>query len=119
MTPLYAASGWVGATTVTMGTSRSGSLRMLSGTTGDMPITPIWQAPSIVLARLNWRNNRLGFWSNAIVVGVGDIPFILFVLVPGYVPLWPGILGPALWIAALACTAIAQVPTSTQSTLEA
>lgn len=41
---------------------------------------------------------------------VGDIPFILLVLVPGYVPMWPGILGPILWIAGLACTAIAQVP---------
>jgi hypothetical protein len=66
----------------------------------------------IVLATLNWRNSRLGFWSNAVVVGIGDIPFILFVLVPGYVPVWPGIVGPVLWIAALACTAIAQVPMS-------
>jgi hypothetical protein len=64
----------------------------------------------IVLATLNWRNSRPGFWSNALVVGIGDIPFILFVLVPGYVPVWPAILGPVLWIAALACTAIAQVP---------
>jgi hypothetical protein len=66
----------------------------------------------IVLATLNWRNSRLGFWCSAVVVSVGDIPFILFVLVPGYAPVWPGILGPVLWIAALACTAIAQVPMS-------
>ena len=66
----------------------------------------------IVLASLNWRNSRLGFWCNAVVIGIGDIPFILFVLVPGYVPVWPGIVGPVLWIAALACTAIAQVPMS-------
>jgi hypothetical protein len=57
---------------------------------------------------LNWRNNRLGFWLNAIAVSTGDIPFILFVLLPGYMPLWPGVLGPALWIAALICTAIGQ-----------
>jgi hypothetical protein len=61
---------------------------------------------------LNWRNNRLGFWWNAVTLGIGDIPFILFVLLPGYVPMWPGILGPVLWIAGLACTAIAQVPMS-------
>jgi hypothetical protein len=67
---------------------------------------------SIVLAPLNWGNNRLGFWCNAVVIGIGDIPFILFVLVPGYTPVWPGILGPVLWIAGLACTAIAQVPMS-------
>lgn len=67
---------------------------------------------AIGFATLNWSNSRLGFWSNAIVIGIGDIPFILFVLVPGYVPVWPAILGPALWIAALACTAIAQIPMS-------
>jgi hypothetical protein len=66
----------------------------------------------IVLAALNWRNSPVGFWCNAIVIGIGDIPFILFVLVPGYVPVWPGIEGPVLWVAALACTAIAQVPMS-------
>jgi len=69
-------------------------------------------AAGIALATLNWRNSRLGFWSNGIVIGIGDIPFILFVLIPGYVPVWPAILGPALWIAALACTAIAQIPMS-------
>jgi len=66
----------------------------------------------IVLATLNWRNSRLGFWSNGIVLGIGDIPFILFVLIPGYVPVWPGILGPVLWIAGLTCTAIARLPMS-------
>jgi hypothetical protein len=66
----------------------------------------------IVLATLNWRNSPLGFWSSAIIIGIGDIPFILFVLVPAYVPVWPGIEGPVLWVAALACTAIAQVPMS-------
>jgi hypothetical protein len=62
----------------------------------------------IVAALLNWRNNRFGFWLNAIAVGAGDIPFILFVLLPGYVPFWPGVLGPALWIAAMVCTALGQ-----------
>lgn len=55
---------------------------------------------------LNWRNDRLGFWLNAIAVSTGDIPFILFVLLPGYVPFGLGVIGPALWIAALLCTAI-------------
>jgi hypothetical protein len=66
----------------------------------------------IALATLNWRNSRLGFWCNAVLLGIGDIPFILFVLVPGYLAAWPGIAGPALWIAGLACTAIAQVSMS-------
>ena len=59
-------------------------------------------AIAIVLAlTLNWRNDRLGFWLNGAMVGIADIPFILFVLIPGYAPWWPGVLGPALWIAAL------------------
>jgi hypothetical protein len=63
---------------------------------------------AIVLAiTLNWRNDRIGFWLNAVIIGVADLPFIVFILVPGYMPWWPGILGPVLWIVALACTAIA------------
>ena len=58
---------------------------------------------------LNWRNDRSGFWLNAIMVGIADIPFILFVLVPGYVPWWPGLLGPLLWIAAFFLTAFARM----------
>lgn len=63
----------------------------------------------VVVTGANWRNNPLGFWCNAIVLGIADFPFILFALVPGYVPVWPGIAGPVLWIAGLTCTAIAQL----------
>jgi hypothetical protein len=65
-------------------------------------------AAIIVAMTLNWRNDRLGFWINAVMVGIVDIPFILFVLVPGYAPLWPGSLGPVLWIAALFFSAVAR-----------
>jgi hypothetical protein len=65
-------------------------------------------ATIIVAMMLNWRNDRLGFWINAVMVGVVDIPFILFVLVPGYAPLWPGVLGPVLWIAAWFSSAVAR-----------
>ena len=60
----------------------------------------------VVAVLLNWRNDRLGFWLNGIAISIGDIPFILFVLLPGYMPFWPGVLGPAFWIAALICTGI-------------
>lgn len=61
----------------------------------------------IVLAiKMNWRNDRVGYWLNALIVGIGDVPFILFVLVPGYMPLWPGVWGPALWIAAMIFTGL-------------
>jgi hypothetical protein len=43
------------------------------------------------------------------MVGIADIPFILFVLVPGYVPWWPGLLGPSLWIAAFFFTTLARM----------
>jgi hypothetical protein len=65
-------------------------------------------ATAIALAiTLNWRNDRLGFWVNGVMVGVADIPFILFVLMPGYAPWWPGLLGPVLWIAAFSVTGLA------------
>jgi hypothetical protein len=58
---------------------------------------------------LNWRNNRLGFWANGVMVGIADIPFILFVLIPGYAPWWPGLLGPMLWVAAFFFTALGRM----------
>jgi hypothetical protein len=75
-------------------------------------------ATAIVLAiTLNWRNDRLGFWVNGLMVGVADIPFILFVLVPGYAPWWPGLLGPVLWIAAFATTGLARMGTGKPAVL--
>ncbi len=50
---------------------------------------------------LNWKNSRLGYWLNLIVVSAGDIGFIVFVLVPGYVSFMPGALGPILWVLAV------------------
>ena len=55
----------------------------------------------VVAVILNWRNSRLGYWLNLVVVSAGDIGFILFVIIPGYVPLVPGGLGPLLWVMAL------------------
>jgi len=47
-----------------------------------------------------------------VMVGIADIPFILFVLVPGYAPWWPGLLGPVLWIAAFSITGLARMGAS-------
>jgi hypothetical protein len=58
---------------------------------------------------MNWRNSRIGFWLNALIIGVADVPFILFVLIPGYVPFWPGAAGPVLWIAAVFFTGVGQI----------
>lgn len=50
---------------------------------------------------LNWRNSRLGFWLNLVVISAADIGFIVYVLIPGYVPIVPGGLGPLLWVVAI------------------
>jgi hypothetical protein len=59
-----------------------------------------------VALTLNWRNNRWGYWINLAVIGVADIGFIIFVLLPGYLPPWPGLLGPLVWLVGLALTTI-------------
>lgn len=51
-----------------------------------------------VAVRLNWHNSRSGYWINLITVSVTDIGFIAFVLIPGYLPIFPGILGPVFWV---------------------
>lgn len=49
---------------------------------------------------LNWQNSPLGYWLSLTATSVTDVGFILFLLLPGYLPLWPGSLGPVLWLAA-------------------
>jgi len=57
---------------------------------------------SIVVAILyNWKNDRMGYWLNLIVVTAADIGFIAFVLIPGHAPMMPGAIGPLLWILAV------------------
>jgi hypothetical protein len=50
---------------------------------------------------LNWKNSRVGYWTNLTLVSLVDIGFIWLVLAPGYVPFFPGILGPVFWILAI------------------
>jgi hypothetical protein len=55
----------------------------------------------VVAIFLNWKNSRLGYWLNLVVVSAGDIGYIIFVLVPGYVQFMPGAIGPILWVLAV------------------
>ena len=55
----------------------------------------------VVAVTLNWKNSRLGYWLNLVVVSAGDIGFIITVMIPGYIPLMPGGIGPLLWVVAL------------------
>lgn len=59
-----------------------------------------------VAVKYNWKNDLVGYWLNLIVVSAADIGFIVFVLLPGHVALFPGILGPVFWFAGLVFTTI-------------
>jgi hypothetical protein len=62
----------------------------------------------VIAVSLNWRNSRAGLWANALLIGVADVPFILFVLAPGYLPLLSGSMGPDLWVAGMLFTGLGQ-----------
>ena len=61
----------------------------------------------IVACIFNWKNSRLGYWLNLVVVSVADIGFIIFVLIPGNVAFLTGILGPVFWVSAAIFSSIA------------
>ncbi len=60
----------------------------------------------VVAVVYNWKNSKLGYWLNLVVVSIGDIGFIVAVLIPGYLPFFPGSTGPFLWLMALVFTTI-------------
>jgi hypothetical protein len=47
---------------------------------------------------LNWKNSRTGYWLNLLVLGVTDLGYVLFVVLPGYVSPVEGWSGPVLWL---------------------
>lgn len=69
----------------------------------------LWFSIIAILAAvgLNWRNDSRGWWINLAVVSVADLGFIFFVLIPGYVPMWPGLAGPLFWLLGLALSSLA------------
>ncbi|MDI6105925.1 hypothetical protein QLQ12_45885 [Actinoplanes sp. NEAU-A12] len=64
------------------------------------------QAIFVALA-MNRVNSRLGYWLNVAVLGVVDVAFLVFLVVPGYVDLIGGMSGPAIWLMAAACATVA------------
>jgi hypothetical protein len=54
----------------------------------------------------NWKNDPLGFWLNLVLVSAADLGFIIFVLIPGYVTFFPGIIGPLFWVAGVLFTSL-------------
>jgi hypothetical protein len=74
----------------------------------------VWNLAAFAVAAIavavvyNWFNNPMGYWLNLALTGVTDVGFVLFIVVPGYLPLWPGLLGPALWILAVTSSTLGQ-----------
>jgi hypothetical protein len=60
-----------------------------------------------VALTLNIRNSAWGYWINLGILALADTGLIIFVLVPGYMPLWPGLAGPILWVLGWAFTTLA------------
>ena len=63
----------------------------------------------IVAALFNWRNSRSGYWVNLATVSAADIPFVLFIVLPGHMTGIEAMLGPTLWLAGAAFSTIALV----------
>ena len=61
----------------------------------------------VIAIAWNWRNDRIGYWFNLIVIGLVDLGFIFLVVVPKLLPLWPhGLLGPLVYLLAVIFTTI-------------
>jgi hypothetical protein len=60
-----------------------------------------------VALTLNIRNNAWGYWINLGILALADTGLIFFVLIPGYLPLWPGLAGPVLWVLGWVLTTLA------------
>ena len=61
----------------------------------------VFALAAIALAlTLNWKNDLVGYWANLLLVSAADLGFIIFVLLPGHIDFFPGIIGPALWLGA-------------------
>jgi len=69
----------------------------------------------VIAVNKNWKNDTLGYWLNLVVVSAADIGFIIFVLGPRHIALFPGILGPIFWILGIVFSTIG---ISTKSTDE-
>ena len=64
----------------------------------------------------NIRNSKWGYWINLGVLALADTGLIFFVLIPGYMPLWPGLAGPVLWVLGWIFTTLAYFRTAPNTT---
>lgn len=66
-----------------------------------------------IAVRYNWRNSNFGYWLNLLAISAADIPYIVFVLLPGYVPTIPGANGPIVWVLAVIFSTLAYLAAQT------
>lgn len=66
----------------------------------------------IVAVALVARGRALGFWINALVLGIVDVSFVLAEIATGHVAVMPAGVGPAVYLVALAVTAVALAQSS-------
>jgi hypothetical protein len=83
-----------------IGLHRSG---MIQGRIYQDSWTLFFAAGIVMLVALisNWRGWTTSYWLNLGVASITDVGFIIFIVVPGYSPLWPGLQGPVAWCAAV------------------
>lgn len=63
----------------------------------------------VVAVALVAKGHALGYWLNALVLGIVDLAFVLGEIVPGHVSAVETGIGPLLYVAALAVTTVALV----------
>lgn len=73
----------------------------------------------LIAVILNWRNVKQGYWMNGTLLAFADIPFIVFMLVPGLVPWWPGFAVPLFWLAAFIFTSVGRFSARSEALTQA
>lgn len=54
-----------------------------------------------------WRNSALATWVTIVIGAIADVPFVVFLVVPGLVGPPVSVMGPALWLSSSLCSLIA------------
>lgn len=69
----------------------------------------------VVAATQSWRNTIFGYWCALIAVSAADIPFVLFIAVPGHMTGPEVLVGPALWLAGATFSTVAVITARTNA----
>lgn len=62
---------------------------------------------AIATSYYNAKNNKYALWVNTIGTTVSDLPFVIFLVLPGLVPPPTNFLGPVLWVSAISVSMLA------------